>query len=387
MKFAVKKILDKFYALRGIGFIGFTDIISSGITGIFWLYVASILDPNEYGEISFLISLGAISSVFSLIGTQNTIIVLSSKKTPGVKTLQIFSIVGSFIGTFVLLMLFERIDVGLLGVGYVLSTLSIGNLLGAKNFSGYTKYQLLQKFLTVSLGFLAITYFDYQGLILALAISYIPFIFQICQTMKNDVNDIKLLKNKFSFISSNYFIVVSDQIGKQFDKIIIMPLLGATVLGNYSLSLQILGILTVFSTIAFKYILPHDSTATSTSNIKKGIVIISLIITVSGFLLPPILIPAAFPKYIESVDSIQIMTLTVLPVGFYVIFASKLYSSEKSIYLLYGHIIGSVILLGGIFGLGNSYGIIGVSIAYVLSQFSNALFLLFAIKKIKLSIS
>tara|TARA_Y100000741_G_C17815168_1_gene379817 strand:- start:80 stop:325 length:246 start_codon:yes stop_codon:yes gene_type:complete len=81
------------------------------------------------------------------------------------------------------------------------------------------------------------------------------------------------------------------------------------------------------------------------------------------------------------------MTLTVLPVGFYVIFASKLYSSEKSIYLLYGHIIGSVILLGGIFGLGNSYGIIGVSIAYVLSQFSNALFLLFAIKKIKLSIS
>ena len=112
MKFAVKKILDKFYALRGIGFIGFTDIISSGITGIFWLYVASILDPNEYGEISFLISLGAISSVFSLIGTQNTIIVLSSKKTPGVKTLQIFSIVGSFIGTFVLLMLFERIDVG-----------------------------------------------------------------------------------------------------------------------------------------------------------------------------------------------------------------------------------------------------------------------------------
>ena len=76
MKFAVKKILDKFYALRGIGFIGFTDIISSGITGIFWLYVASILDPNEYGEISFLISMGAISSVFSLIGTQYTIIVL-----------------------------------------------------------------------------------------------------------------------------------------------------------------------------------------------------------------------------------------------------------------------------------------------------------------------
>lgn len=387
MKFVWKKILDKFYNLRGIGFIGFTDIISSGITSIFWLYIASVLDPSEYGEISFLISLAAISSVFSLIGTQNTIIVLTSKKLSGVKTLHIFSIIGSLIGTIVLLLLFERIDIGLLGIGYVLSTLSIGGLLGTKNFSGYTKYQLMQKILTVLFGLVTIIYFDYQGLIIALALSYIPFIFQIYHTMKDDVSDLKLLKNKFSFISSNYFIVVSDQIGKQFDKIIIMPLLGATVLGNYSLSLQILGILTVFSTIVFKYILPHDSTNTPTDDIKKGIIIISIIITVSGFLLTPILIPAAFPKYVESVDSIQIITLTVLPVGFYMIFASKLYSNEKSIYLLYGHILASVILLGGIFGLGNSYGIIGVSIAYVLSHISNVLFLLFVIKRIKLSSS
>ena len=166
-----------------------------------------------------------------------------------------------------------------------------------------------------------------------------------------------------------------------------MPLLGATVLGNYSLSLQILGILTIFSTIAFKYILPHDSTNISTAKIKKGIIIISIIITILGFLLTPTIIQSIFPKYIEAVDSIQILCLAVLPVGIYTIFASKLYSSEKSIYLLYGHLISSFVMLSGIFILGNYFGIIGVSIAYVLSQISNSLFLAFSIKKINTPIS
>ncbi|MBC8251194.1 MAG: hypothetical protein H8E89_06380 [Candidatus Nitrosopelagicus sp.] len=382
-----RKILDKLNSIRGIGFIGITDILSAGISGIFWLYVASILDPNEYGEISYLISLATICSVFSLIGTQNTILVFTSKNISGIKSLQILSIIGSFVGAIVLLLLFERIDIGLLSIGYVLGSLSIGNLLGGKNFSGYSKYQLSQKILTVSLGLFVITFFDYQGLIIALALSYSLFIFQNFRIFRNSVSDFKLLKKKSNFISSNYLIIVSDQIGKQFDKIIIMPLLGSAVLGNYSFSLQIISIMTIFSTIAFKYMLPHDSTNTSTKSIKKGLIGISFVITFLGFVLSPIIIPSIFPKYVESVDSIQILSLVILPVGFYVIFASKLYSNEKSIYLLYGHILSSVILLGGIFILSNPYGIIGVSIAYVLSQVANSIFLLFSIKKNNLSIS
>ena len=372
--------------LRNIGLIGVSDIISNGMTGIFWLYITSILTPKEYGELSYLISLAAMASVFSLLGTQNTIIVFSSKKIEIIKILQIFSLLASLIGLLTLLVLFERIDIGLLCVGYVLSTLSIGNLLGTKNFMGYAKYQLLQKILTICLGLLAINFFDYQGLIVALTLSYVPYIFQIIKTKKNSKINFQLFKKKSSFISTNYFIYVVDQIAKQFDKIMLMPLLGSAVLGNYSLSLQIVGILAIFPHIAYKYILTYDSVNISNTIIKKGIIIISSIITILGFLLTPMVISYLFPEYTIALDSIQIMTLTILPLGFYMIFASKIYSIEKTIYLLYGHILTSVILLGGIFGLGNSYGIIGVSIAFVLSQISNVLFLLFVIKRLKLSI-
>jgi len=386
MKFDGKKIPNIISNLRNIGLIGVSDIISSGITGIFWLYIASILNPEEYGELSYLISLAAMASVFSLIGTQNTIIVFSSKKIEIIKALQIFSLLGSSIGLIALLILFERIDIGLLCFGYVLSTLSIGNLLGTKNFMGYAKYQLLQKILTVCFGLLAIIFFDYQGLIIALALSYAPYILQIIKTMKNSKTNLQLFKTKSSFISSNYFIYVTDQIAKQFDKIIIMPLLGAAVLGNYSLSLQILGILTIFSTIAFKYILPYDSTNVSTTIIKKGIIIISLIITVLGFFLTPIVIPSIFPKYAIAVDSIQILCLAVLPVSLYTILASKIYSIEKTVYLLYAHVLSASIMIIGIFILGAAFNIVGLASTFVLSQTSTVIFLYAYLKKSSIKI-
>ena len=49
MKFDGKKITNAMSNLRGIGLIGITDIISGGITGIFWLYIASFAVTKEGG--------------------------------------------------------------------------------------------------------------------------------------------------------------------------------------------------------------------------------------------------------------------------------------------------------------------------------------------------
>ena len=47
-----KKIFD-------ISSIGITDGVSAGIAGMFWFYIASELGPENYGEITFLISIAA----------------------------------------------------------------------------------------------------------------------------------------------------------------------------------------------------------------------------------------------------------------------------------------------------------------------------------------
>ena len=60
--------------------IGLTDIIGTGIAAIFWLYIASEVGPESYGEITFLISIASIISGISLFGSNDTILVLVSKK-------------------------------------------------------------------------------------------------------------------------------------------------------------------------------------------------------------------------------------------------------------------------------------------------------------------
>jgi len=66
--------------VKGILSIGISDIIGTGISGSFWFILASLIEPNEFGEIFYYIGIATIVSYISLIGTQNTIIVYVAKK-------------------------------------------------------------------------------------------------------------------------------------------------------------------------------------------------------------------------------------------------------------------------------------------------------------------
>ena len=63
---------------KGLGILGFSDISASVITSVFWFYIASVMQPEEYGEIFYFIAIISIAFTFSSIGTQNSIIVLTA---------------------------------------------------------------------------------------------------------------------------------------------------------------------------------------------------------------------------------------------------------------------------------------------------------------------
>ena len=46
-------IKEKFRNENGIMSIGVSDIVGSGISAIFWLYIASVIEPGDYGEIHY----------------------------------------------------------------------------------------------------------------------------------------------------------------------------------------------------------------------------------------------------------------------------------------------------------------------------------------------
>ena len=74
------KKMNFFDSVKKIGIIGIGDVVGRGITSVFWIYIATIISPEEFGEISYFISIAGMVSIFAGIGTQNAITVFMAKK-------------------------------------------------------------------------------------------------------------------------------------------------------------------------------------------------------------------------------------------------------------------------------------------------------------------
>ena len=353
--------------LKGLLSIGVADIVGTAISATFWFFLASFIEPDEFGEIFYFLGIAAIVSYISLIGTQNTIIVYVAKKIKIQSTFSILSLIVGGISSIVLIMIFYRVDVSLILLGYIFNTLALGDLLGKKLYSNYSKYFLIQKILTLFLGFTFYYLFGIEGIIFALAISYVAYAFRVIKGFKETKIDFSLLKTRYGFIGNNYIMILAQGSKSHIDKLIIAPLLGFSLLGNYALAAQVVGIMFMFTTIVFKYTLSHDATGNPNYKLKKITILFSIGIAILGYLLSPIVIPEFFPKYSESVEAIQIMGLSVVPATIGTIFTSKFLGLEKSKIVLVTKIVSLTTIILGTIILGTIFGITGLAIAFVLS--------------------
>jgi len=373
--------------IRGLGLISFGDITGIIISSIFWFYLASVIEPSEYGDIHFFLSMATIGSSIALFGTQDSITVLTAKGHKIQSGLNVISLGISSITSLCLIIFFQRIDVGIIVIAYVINTLSIGDLLGKKQFFKYSQYNILQKILTLVLGIGFFYAFGPSGIIYALAISYAGYLIRIIKTFQEVPINFKLIKEKSSFLSHNYIMYLAGSFGGQLDKIIIVPLLGSAVLGNYSLALQVITVFTIFTTILFKFLLPQESSGIQNKFLIQIVIIISVIVSVLGIFLSPLVIPNFFPKYVDAGVAIQIMSLSIIPITITTICTSRLLSKEKSKLVLIGNMIGLIIIILGILTLGSMYGTIGIAMSFVLSTISKATYLGLIVKKYERSVN
>ena len=230
----------------------------SGITAIFWFIIAALLIPSEYGQIQYFISIAGIAYTISLIGTQEVITVYTAKKIDLQKTLISISLIVGTISGIVVLILFSKIDVSFLIIVFIINDIGLGYLLGKKFFKNYSRYFLTQKGLTFILGIGLYFVFGVDGIIFGLVLSYIHFSILIYKIIKTSKIDFPLLKTRLGFVTNNYLISTIG-IGKnQLDKIIVLPIIGFELLGNYALALQMYAVFMMFSKIVYQYTLHHD---------------------------------------------------------------------------------------------------------------------------------
>ena len=368
-------IKNKFQKEDGIVSVGFSDIVGSGVAAVFWLYIASVMNPSDYGEIHYFLAIAGTAQIISMLGSSHALTVYSAKKENIQSTLFIISIIPTIISCIIIIMIFNRFDAGLLAIGYVVFESVNAVVLGRKFYRKYAKIILIQKSLTMILGISFFYVFGPAGIIFALVLTFVPHLVIFIKEFYNTKIDFALLKPRKNFIINNYFMRLSTGFGGQIDKLILAPLLGFSLLGNYSLAVQIFLILIIFSTIVFKYLLPQDASGISNRNLKKITIIVAIGISILGILVLPKLITLFFPKFIEAVDAIAIMSVAVVPEAIVVLYTSKMLGKEKSKFVLTSKLLALSIIVIGFILLGPILGIIGLAIIFVVAAIFQACFL------------
>ena len=376
---------DSIIKQKGLFSIGFADIVGSGISAFFWLYIASQLNPDAYGEIIYFISIAGLAQLVSLIGSSNALTVYTAKNIKIQSTLFFVSILATAVSLAVITIFLDRIDVGLLAVGYVIFSLVNSVMLGKKLFVKYSKLILSQKILTVVLGVGLYFVFDVYGIIYGLALSYIPHLIIFVREFSRTKIDFTLLKPRKGFIMNNYVMGLTAGVGGIIDKLIIAPVLGLALLGNYSLAAQMLTMMMVFSAVVYKYLLPLDASGESTKKIRKIALILSIIIAVLGVTILPNVIDWIFPQFIDAKDAIQIMSIGVIPGTISILYGSKFLAMEKSKIVMTPKLISLGIIIGGFLYFGPIYGTVGLAWVIVAALTQESIFLFIMNRTLKAS--
>ena len=369
------KDIKNIRGLRSVTLIGSSNIIGSAITSVFWISIASLIGADSYGELSYFLAIIGIAAVIAMIGGGYTMQVYTAKKVKIESSLYLIGIITSTVAAITLFLIFENLGVSISVVGIVAFNFILFEALGKKLYKKYFKIFITQKILFVLLAFTLLFAFGPEGILVGYGISMLLFSQIIYKSLKNNKVNFPIIRKRIKFLSHSYLIDLSGTARNHIDKVIVAPLLGFSVLGNYFLGLQVLDLMLILSGIVFKYTLPADSSGESTGKIKILTIIVSFFIMLFGIFVAPLVIPIVLPEYATTVDLIPILSLVVVPRTIVTMIGSSFLGQENSKHVVIGNVITFCVLVISILLLVELFGITGVAMAYVIAFSSSAVYI------------
>ena len=370
------KSIKQIKGLRSISQIGAATAGGNAIAAFFWIYMADLMGQEDYGELGYLLSIAAIASTISIVGGQWTMSVYTAKGVRIESSLYFISIITSTVTAIVLYFLFENVGIGVYVIGVVIFNLFVAEILGKKRYKTYSKIFFLQKIILVILAILLYYILGAEGVLLAYGISFLVFTSRIISTLRNHEFNFGLLRQRFKFWMFNYIIQLSNSARAQIDILLIGPLFGFTLVGNYFLGLQVVGLFLILPLIIFKYTLPQDSSGSSTKQIKIITVVTSIGFALLGIFVAPEVIPLVLPEYTDTIELIPLLSLAIIPRTVTTMLMSGFLGKENNMHLLVGNLIAFSIVVLGILYLPEYFDIVGLAIAYLLSVTIQTIYLL-----------
>ena len=340
--------------------------ISGALQAVFYIVFAIILEPEAYGNISYIISLAGVFSIIFRFGLNHSIVVCHAKNNfPLVKDLNTLLIIFTTIGSIILL-IFD-IYAALICFASSLFVMNIQNFIGQKNYKSYALIVIGKAVLHLILPLILYHFFDIEGILLGIIFTYFIFSIQFLKLTNFKISSFNSLKNNFKILAHNFGVDTSLNFVKYIDKVIIAPLFGFASLGIFQLNVQILYALEIFPTALHSYLLSEESRGNNNRKIIVLSLLTSSLIVICGILFLPHLVEEFFPKYSEGIFSLQILLLSLFPLTISSIFNAKL-QAQESTKIGFSAIVRISSLVVLIVILGEYYGLVGLSLSVLLSS-------------------
>jgi O-antigen/teichoic acid export membrane protein len=367
-------IKEFFSKSAGLSKIGFTNAIDTATIAIFWLYLATILSTESYGEISYFIAIAALTSVISLLGSGNTLMVYIAKGIKLESTIYFTVIIISLVTSVIVFGILQNIAISLFIIGQVIFSLITFEMLGRKEYDNYSKYIISQRIISVILAIILYYIIGINGIIFGFAFSFLPYYFRLYNVFKHSKIEIKYLKKYFVFMFNSYSFDLSKVFPSYADKLLIYPLLGFALLGNYQLGIQSLMVLTIIPYTVFQFILPRESSGINNRKLQIITVLISILLSILVLFLTPIVFPIIFPQFVYAIEIVQIMSLAIIPISISFMYIPNFLVGGKSKFVLIGSAIFVFLQIILIILLAKNNGINGVAMAFIVGATAEAIF-------------
>lgn len=394
---------DNVYLATQGSYLTVGNIISAIASFLLAMAFARLLPKETYGEYRYILSIMAMVGIFALPGMGDALLQAVAKKFEGclkkaIKEKFKWAILGSLTcltiaGYFFFKSNFDLVisfTIAALFFPFMQSTeIYVSYLGGRKLFGIQVKYTVLTQIIAAVA--IIITLFFSKSLVVLILIYFLSHtllrsLFLLCSLKRFPAN--KKEDEKFiSFGKHLSFLRIVHTIAAQIDKMLLFHFLGAVQVAIYSFAALPVSEANVFlkniRLLALPKLAVRDKKEIKKTLLKKvgraTLLIVPLVLLY--IIIAPYIYKIFFPQYTESIFFSQLLFLTILAFPASIValsFQAKM--AKKELYQF--SIISPLVLIILLIILTPLYGILGVILAKLISQFFTICFSLFLFRKI-----
>ncbi len=344
------------------------NITAAIILGLFWLFLATYIEKIEYGELGYYMSIVNVGLAISMLGLRATVVVYGAKNENIFPVSFIIVLISSSITSVVTYFLTHNVAVSMLIIGMTIFFITVSGLNSKFRYMDISLHVIIRAIIAVVLALVFYQVYGIDGILLGYFLASFLILKELRSLVKNKEINFALLKSKIKFILHVWSNRLAGVLFWWGDKIIIGYLFGFSILANYHLAVQYVLLIDTIPRSISQYLLPQESSGEKNKKIKIFSIITSSIIAIISIILIPYVIDYFLAEYSDSILPMQILSTALIPLSISMIQQSEFLGRENSRFVLIGSVIQTGLYFTLIILLGETMGIIGFAIGFLISS-------------------